>query len=213
LAANEIASPVSQNQTPDNELTAKGSLHTLREMEAPEVPTEHLHEQIQEHAEQHAPQHGWVMKVALSSAIVAALAAVGSLKAGHTANEALIRQIESSDQWNYYQAKGIKAGQLKSKRDILDALQRPVSPKDTAKIEDYEREQEEIKREAEKLAAESRSLLHQHQTLSHSVTMFQISIAVSAMSVLVRSRRLWSVSLLFAGLGVGFLSWGLMAAH
>src|SRR2546423_12303186 len=124
-------------------------------MEAPEVPTEHLQEQIQEHAEQHTPQRGWVMRVALSSAIVAALAAVGSLKAGHTANEALIRQIESSDQWNFYQAKGIKSGQLKSKGDILVALGKPVSPQDVAKLEDYERQQEEIKKVAEKLALES----------------------------------------------------------
>jgi hypothetical protein len=182
-------------------------------MEAPEVPTEHLQEQINEHAETHAPQRGWVMKVALSSAIVAALAAVGSLKAGHSANEALIAQIESSDQWNYYQAKGIKAGQLKTKRDLLEALGKPISPQDTAKLDGYQKDQEEIKAEAEKLAAESRALLHQHQTLSHCVTMFQISIAVSAMSVLVRSRRLWSVSLLFAAVGVGFLTFGLFAPH
>jgi hypothetical protein len=182
-------------------------------MEAPEVPTEHLQEQINEHAEQHASQRGWVMKVALSSAIVAALAAVGSLKAGHSANEALIAQIESSDQWNYYQAKGIKAGQLKTKRDILEALGKPVGAQDLAKQEDYQREQDEIKKVAEKLAGESRSLLRQHQTLSHSVTMFQISIAVSAMSVLVRSRRLWSVSLLFAAAGVCFLTFGLVASH
>jgi hypothetical protein len=182
-------------------------------MEAPEVPTEHLQEQIHENAEQHAPQRGWVMRVALSSAIVAALAAVGSLKAGHSANEALIKQIESSDQWNYYQAKGIKAGQLKSKADLLAALGKDIPAKDTAKIEEYERQQEEIKKEADKLGAESRGLLHQHQTLSHSVTMFQISIAVSAMSVLVRSRWLWSVSLLFATVGVGFLAYGLLAPH
>jgi len=182
-------------------------------MEAPEVPTEHLQEQIQEHAEQHAPQRGWVMRVALSSAIVAALAAVGSLKAGHSANEALIRQIESSDQWNFFQAKSIKAGQLKTKRDLLVALGKPAAAQDATKIEEYEREQDEIKKEAEKLGVESRSLLRQHQTLSHSVTFFQISIAVSAMSVLVRSRRLWSVSLLFATIGVGFLVFGLLGPH
>src|SRR2546423_13217961 len=179
-------------------------------MEAPEVPTEHLQEQIQEHAEQHTPQRGWVMRVALSSAIIAALAAVGSLKAGHTANEALLKQIESSDQWNFFQAKSIKAGQLKSKRDLLVALGKEASPQDLAKIAEYEHEQDEIKSEAERLAKESRQLLHKHETFSHSVTFFQISIAVSAMSVLVRSRRLWTVSLVFATIGVSFLVVGLL---
>lgn len=197
----------------ERQLTAdKGALN-VRAMEEPEVPIEHLQEQIHEHAEEHAPQRGWVMRVALSSAIIAALAAVGSLNAGHTANEALIKQIESSDQWNFFQAKGIKAGQLKTKRDLLVALGKAVSPQDTTKIEEYEHEQEEIKKEAEKLGTESRTLFHQHQTLSHSVTQFQISIAVSAMSVLARSRRLWTVSLLFAAVGLGFLGFGLLGAH
>lgn len=186
-------------------------------MEAPEVPTEHLHEQIHEHAEQgaekHEPQRGWVMRVALSSAVIAALAAVGSLKAGHSANEALICQIESSDQWNFFQAKSIKAGQLKSKVDLFAALGKTPPEKDLEKIREYEKEQEEIKGEAGKLARESRGLLHQHETLSHSVTMCQIAIAISAMSVLVRSRRLWAVSLLFAAVGVGFLAYGLIAGH
>jgi hypothetical protein len=182
-------------------------------MEAPEVPTEHLQEQINEQAEHNASQRGWVMRVALSSAIIAALAAVGSLKAGHSANEALLMQIESSDHWNFFQAKSIKAGQLKTKRDLLLALDKPVPEQDKSKIEEYEREQEEIKTEAEKLAKDSKVLLRQHQTFSHCVTFFQISIAISAMSVLVRSRRLWTVSLLFASVGAGFLIFGLMAVY
>jgi hypothetical protein len=179
-------------------------------MEDPEVPTEHLQEEIHEQAHHDAPQRGWVMRVALSSAIIAALAAVGSLKAGHTANEALLKQIESSDQWNFFQAKSIKAGQLKTKRDLLVALDKEAASQDLAKIAEYEHEQDEIKSDAEKLAKESRRLLHTHETLSHSVTFFQISIAVSAMSVLVRSRSLWSVSLIFATIGVCFLAVGLL---
>jgi hypothetical protein len=44
-------------------------------MEQPEVPTEHLHEQMEHHA-----KHGgerWVLGVALSCALLAALAAIG----------------------------------------------------------------------------------------------------------------------------------------
>src|SRR5262245_13521397 len=110
-------------------------------MEGPEVPTEHLHEEIQEHA---TKTGGWIMRVALSSAITAALAAVAALKAGHTANEAMIAQIESADQWNYFQAKSIKAAVLRSKIDMLAALGKPVSDKDTAKAHEYESDQEEI---------------------------------------------------------------------
>jgi uncharacterized protein DUF4337 len=176
-------------------------------MEEPEVPTEHLHEEMQEHA---ARTRGWVMQVALSSAITAAIAAVASLKAGHTANEAMIAQIESSDQWNFYQAKSIKAAQLRSKKEILAALGKPATAPDVAKEQQYEQQQEEIKREAEQLALKSRTYLRQHQTLSHSVTFCQLSIAISAMSVLVRKRRLWAVSLVFGAAGIVFLTLGLL---
>src|SRR3984957_20238142 len=83
------------------------------DMEDPEVPTEHLHEEIHHHAEH--TREKWVLGVALSSALLAGLAAVSSLLAGHHANEAMIEQIQSSDNWAFYQAKGIKSALLGSK--------------------------------------------------------------------------------------------------
>jgi len=71
-----------------------------------EDPTEKLHESILEEAEK--AREKWVLLVALSTAILAVFAAVCSLMAGHHANEALIEQIQASDQWAYYQAKGSK---------------------------------------------------------------------------------------------------------
>ena len=176
-------------------------------METPEVPTEHLHEQLQENAEQFG---GWVMRVALSSAVAAALAAVAALLAGHTANEAMLKQIEASNKWNYFQAKSIKASILRSKTDLLVALGKAPAEKDAQKAHEYEGEQETIQREAESLGHESEHFLRQHRTISHSVTLFQISIAVAAMSVLVRNRRLWMVGLLFGTGGLVFLLLGLL---
>ena len=176
-------------------------------MEMPEVPTEHLQEEMQEQATR---KGGWIIIVAFSSAITAALAAVGSLRAGHTANEALLAQIESANRWNYYQAKSIKAAQLSSKQDVLAALGKPANPADIAKAQEYRHDQEEIKKEAEALAVTSKSFLREHVTYSHSVTFFQISIAVSAMSVLVRRKALWTISLVFVAAGLFFFIWGLL---
>src|SRR5436190_5232842 len=104
-------------------------------MEAPEVPTEHLHEEMHHHAG-HSKQP-WTMGVALSSALLAGLAAVCSLLAGHHANEAMIDQIQSSDRWAYYQAKGIKAAVLGSKIELLEAEGKTVSQKDRDKVAEY----------------------------------------------------------------------------
>lgn len=150
------------------------------------------------------------MRVALTSAIAAALAAVAALKAGHTANEAMIAQMESANQWNYFQAKSIKAAVLRGKIDVLSALNKPTGEKDSEKLKEYEADQEEIKNEAEHFAKESRAYLRRHTTFSHAVTLFQISIAVAAMSIMVRKRRLFGMSLIFVVAGSVFLALGLL---
>src|SRR5471032_2633813 len=107
-------------------------------MEEAEVPTEHLHEDMEHHAaHSKAP---WTMGVALSSALLAGLASVSSLLAGHHANEAMVEQIRSSDRWSYYQAKGIKAAILGSKVELREAEGKPVSPKDLQKLADYKKD-------------------------------------------------------------------------
>lgn len=177
-------------------------------MEAPEVPTEHLHEEIHHHAA-HAKSR-WTMGVALSSALLAGLAAVCSLLAGHHANEAMIDQIKSSDQWAFYQAKGIKAAVLGSKLELLEAEGKPIAKSDHEKLAEYKKEQEEIQAEAKEKQAGSESHLHQHVIFARGVTFFQIAIAIGAISVLVNQRRFWIVSLLLGVVGVVFLAQGLL---
>jgi len=101
-------------------------------MEAPEVPLEQVQEHIEHHA--HSEGGGFVSAVALSTAILAALAALVSLLAGDHANEAMISQMKASDQWAYFQAKGIKAAVLTAKTDLLTAQGQKISEKDQEKI-------------------------------------------------------------------------------
>ena len=70
-------------------------------MEEIEIPTEHLHETIHEKAEEakKEKENGWFTYVAISTALIAVLAAISGLMAGHHSNEALIQQIKASDQW------------------------------------------------------------------------------------------------------------------
>jgi len=179
-------------------------------MEDPEVPTEHLHEEIHHHAEH--SREGWVIGVALSSALLAGFAAVCSLMAGHHANEAMMSQIESSDQWSYYQSKGIKETALTSKSEILEALGKPSSAPDKEKLAQYERDREEISKKADELEKEAQVHLRTHEVLASSVTMFQIAIAVGAISVLIRSRVFWLASLAVGLVGIVFFIQSFFAA-
>lgn len=173
-----------------------------------EIPTEHLHEHMEHHAEE--SKEKWVLGVALSSAFLAALAAVAALLAGYHANEAMIERIKSSDHWSYYQAKGIKAGILESKMELLKALKKPVSEEDKSKAEKYREEQKEINEKATKAEEASEAHLKHHETLAHSVTLFQVAIAIGAISALTRRRLFWFVSLGFGGIGLVFFILGLL---
>lgn len=177
-------------------------------MEDPEVPTEHLHEAMIEHAQK--PKAAWTLGVALSSALLAGLAAVSSLLAGHHSNEALIEQLQSSDQWAFYQAKGIKAAILTSKIDLLADAGKPLSKMDEEKLSTYKREQVEIQTLAKEKQERAGAHLRLHLIFARGVTLFQIAIAMGAISVLTNRKPFWSVSLLLGLLGVVFLIQGLL---
>ena len=172
-------------------------------MEEAEVPLEGLHEEIH-----HRAEHGgeiWISWVALSTAILAVLAAIAGLLSGMHANEAMMSQIESSDQWAFYQAKGIKAAVLDAKMSLSGA----ANEEDRTKAERYQEEQKEIQKEANQKQNDAKSHFHQHEVLARGVTMFQIAIAIAAIAALTKKPRFWIVSLLFGVAGCVFLALGL----
>ncbi|MFL6583048.1 MAG: DUF4337 family protein [Chthoniobacterales bacterium] len=174
-------------------------------MEEAEVPLEHLQEQTH-----HAAEHGgapWISWVALSTAILAVLAAIAGLLSGKHANEAMMAQIESSDQWAYYQAKGIKAAVLDAKMTLSGV----ANEQDHAKADKYQEEQNEIQKEARAKETEAKSNFQQHEVFARGVTMFQIAIAVAAISALTRRRRYWIMSMIVGGIGAVFLVLGFVA--
>ena len=167
-------------------------------MEEMEVPTEHLHETIHEKVN----EAGWFRFVAISTALMAVFAAVSSLLAGHHSNEALIDQIKSSDQWAFYQAKGIK-GEIKK-------LQATAGITDPAAADKYKKEQEEIKKQAEEAEHSSKYHLERHVIRARSVTLFQIAIAISAIAILTRQKLLWLTSIAITLVGLGFFITGIV---
>jgi hypothetical protein len=175
---------------------------TVGPVEEAEVPLEHLHEQIH-HSAEHSGEV-WISWVALSTAVLAVLAAIAGLLSGKHANEAIMSQIEASDQWSYYQAKSIKAAVLDTKMSLATA----PGESDRAKAARYEKEEEEIKSTAETKEAEAKTNFHRHEVLARGVTMFQIAIALGAVSALTRRRRFWALSLVFGAAGCVFLVLG-----
>jgi Domain of unknown function (DUF4337) len=168
-------------------------------MEEAEVPLEHLHEEAHETAKQ--SREVWISWVALSTALLAVLAAIASLLSGEHANEAMMNAIEASDQWSYYQAKSIKTAVLDAKTTLTGT----PDESDQSKRARYEKEQEEIRSDAEQKQAAAKLYFHKHEVFARGVTMFQIAIAIAAISALTKKRSFWLVSLIFGAVGCAFL--------
>ena len=92
------------------------------------------------------------MGVALTAAVLAVLAAITALFAEHDANEAVIAEIESANQWAYYQSKGIKGNLVATRIELLTALGKPVKEQDRKKVEQYRQDQDKIGERAKEKA-------------------------------------------------------------
>src|SRR5262245_45327431 len=101
--------------------------------EGPEIETEKLHEAIHEELEHEGGS--FLRLIALTTAVLAAFAAIASLQAGATVNEALVLkteatrlQAQASDQWAFYQAKGIKGAIQEAAQTSWMAIAKPAPP-------------------------------------------------------------------------------------
>ena len=182
--------------------------------EGPEVETEKLHEAIHEELEHEGG--AFLRRIALTTALLAAIAAIAALHAGSTVNEALVlkadantAQTKASDQWAYYQAKGIKAAVQEASRSAWLAAGKEAPPSFEQAKARYAAEQAEIKAKAEELererderSHEAEHLLHRHHRFASSVALFQVAIALGALAALTRNRFLWLGSLLLGCAGI-----------
>lgn len=190
--------------------------------EETEIATEHLHEAIHEELEREGGS--FLKRIAVSTALFAALAAIVSLQAGGTINEALILKTESttlqakaSDQWAYYQAKGLKSQLQTAMESAWTAAGKPAPADLEQQRVRYVHEQESIAAGARKLeeqrdekSREADHLIHQHHVFANAVALLQVCIAVSAVAALTRNGMIWIGSLLLGIAGTALFLMGMM---
>lgn len=192
------------------------------------------------------PRHWLIPAVAISTAVLAVLAAYSSFEAGEAVhhslahlNQAGIYQAQASDQWSFYQAKGIKRHVFEVQRDVLLAgaalpasavssgpSAQPVPPTGARglaarydkEVKRYAKEQETIRKDAEALerkreleiqAGERFDALHQRLGLA--VAFFQIGIVVCSVAAIVRRAHLWYGGLLAGTIGAVYLLQAILA--
>lgn len=189
-----------------------------------EVPLDDSQDRIQElHRERHL-QHKedekeeggkteWTRLIGVSTALLAVLAAIGSLVAGRMVNEALLAKndqvghlTQASDAWSYYQAEGLKSLIYKTSGEGLPKVD-PRAREYDVQSQRYKAKQIALQDEAKALNAraneESRTadrFMGHHEVFAVSVSLCQIAIGLSAVAALTRRRRIW-----FAGLAAGLV--------
>jgi hypothetical protein len=189
--------------------------------EAPEVDTDKLREAIDEELEK---EGGTLLRtIAVSTAIFAAVAAIASLKAGGSANEALALkteatrlQAEASDKWAYYQAKNLKSAVNEVSRTVYAALAKP-EPEELAKAQEkYAEDQrkaseeaKELERQRDERGAEADHLMHHHHFFAQAVALLQVAIALGAVAALTRKRAVWVGSVLLGLGGAGLFGYAI----
>ena len=184
--------------------------------EMPEIDTDSLREKIAEEVERESG--GFLRQIALTTALFAALAAITSLEAGSTVNEALVLkteatrlQAQASDQWAYYQAKGLKAAIAHSGEGPWAVLEKQPPAKFAEDEARYLKEQHTIEAHARELeherdlkSVEADHLLQRHHGYAQSVALLQVAIALGAVAALTKKNMVW-----WGSLGLGLIGSGL----
>jgi hypothetical protein len=187
------------------------------------------HEWVEKAAEEHhhghgeghetGEGHGGMKASAITAAVLAVLAAVGSLLSGHAANEAILAEARATDQWSYYQAKSTKGHLNDVAAEIVSVLSTQAEKKAEAsepavahfrgEAKRYDHEKEAIRVEAEHLEAESHHEYGKHQRFALGIAAFQVGIVLASVSILVRYRVLYLLSLAAGAAGLVCLVLGL----
>lgn len=161
-------------------------------------------------------REAWTKYTSMTLVGLAVLAAIATQWGGKYAsrilvslNDATYYQANASDQWNYYQAKSIKQNLYEMRRDQLadnsDAAGtggKAQLEKVSVRIDKYEKEKGDIQKQArdfeeKRNAARDVAALTSRKggEMGLAVSIYQIAIAMGSISLVVKKKPLWFLSL------------------
>jgi hypothetical protein len=155
-------------------------------------------------------QKRWMSRVAVSTAVMAAGAAISTMFSGGHLNQAMFEQINQANEWSRYQAKGMKRAVVESKVETAQLLDKPVKEFELKELDRYAAEQKEIAARAEGYKASSADHLRRYKILARAATCMQIGIALAAVALLLRRNLFWAMAIGVGLVGVGFLAAGFL---
>ena len=151
----------------------------------------------------------WQGLLALSTAIMAVLAALTTLYMGKYSSRAIMGQGQESDQWAFYQAKSIKGSTYEINKKTLELqflTQKGLTPEEANEyqkvvnkygdeIKRYDVEKKEIKDKAESIAKSKVKAQEMSGNFAYALIFLQIALMLASISSLTKRKYLWYIAL------------------
>ena len=181
---------------PANEIEQADIAQLIRE-----IRDERLAAKAKEKAE------SWTKYVSLMVVFLAVTTGIGALRAGSYSSRTVLRQAQASDQWAYYQAKGIK-GRI-SELEAHLATDEARAKKGLDDVARYKLEQQETIEVAKRLEGERDEAARHSGPLGNGIAALQIAIALGSICVLTKKKPLFLAAGALGGIGALLVVYGL----
>ena len=163
------------------------------------------------------PKEKWLNYLALTTVILAVCATLSTFKGAGYSTRAVLSQSQATNQWAYYQAKGIKgylyeiqkeALELEFKKDKIrgaKTLQEEYEQKIdlyAQKMKKYDGEKAEISKEAKRLETLRDDAQKHSGVFGLAVIFLQIAILLSSIAALMKKKVVWIIGMGAGAVGV-----------
>ena len=167
----------------------------------------------------------WVNYLALTTVIFAVCATLSTFKGGGFSTRSVIKQAQASDEWAYFQAKGIKSYIYQVQVDKLEleltGIQQSSNQKlasvYTQKIADYKNKIEKYEKEKSEAQAKAKQLEDQRdeaqlhsKAFGMAVIYLQIAILLSSIAGLLKKKVIWLTGTIAGLVGVIYFADGFL---
>jgi len=156
----------------------------------------------------------WLSYLSATTVVIAVCATLSTFKGGGYSTKALLNQSKASDQWSFYQAKGIKSyiyemqvEQLET--ELLAPTNHEVAAANQKRIEQYKKKIEKYANEKEQISKEAKSFedirddAKKHsEAFGFAVLFLQVSILLSSIAALIKKKPLWYLSMALGAVGI-----------
>jgi hypothetical protein len=162
----------------------------------------------------------WSRWIALSTTVLAVLAAISTLRNGSFSTRMQLATTEENNAWSYFQSKSIKQHATENQRDVFrlsrltaasqfrDSIDRMIAAYEVD-IARYDKEKTEIQAQAVELDRKQGVLKRRTNCLGIAVMLFQIAIVLSSFAAMLKRETLWFFGMAAGAGGLVYLLNGL----